>query len=92
MLRNMDTLFIENPNTSPDEDKWTPIYNASRNGHLEIIKFLVPLLLADNPTSTAIDLAKNIAYHHDQVLKYLSDLPVYSGGAGSKKSGIEMIG
>ena len=68
--------LLENPNASSDEDKWTPIYIASRSGHLEIIKFLVPL--ANNLTSTAIDQAKYIAtlYHHDQVLKYLSDLPV----------------
>ena len=54
----------------------TVICDASRIGHIEIIKFLVPL--ADNLKSAAIDEAKDIAalYDNDHVLKYLSELSV----------------
>ena len=68
--------LLENPNDPYFEDGSTPICDASRIGHLEIIKFLVPL--ADNLTSAAIDEAKDIAalYDNDHVLKYLSELSV----------------
>ena len=57
--------LLENSNASSNDDRWTPIFYASRNGDLEIIKFLVPL---SKITSTDIKEAKFIAgiFDHDQ--------------------------
>ena len=54
--------LTDSPNI-PDEDRWTPIYWAARNGHTEIVKILAPL--TDNPNApdnygnTPFSIAKN---------------------------------
>ena len=72
------TPLMKNPNApnNPNAPQITPIFWASTSGHLDILKFLVPLISSENFTSEDIKRAKRQAemYHHTLVVNFLSSL------------------
>ena len=76
--------LLSNPNACMEhylgtkfENKTTPIYYAAEYGHLQIIKFLVPLSdsLTVNAIQRAIDNVRLFGHaHKDHIVKYLNSI------------------
>ena len=55
-----------------DEVMFTPIYSASTNGHLDIVKFLVPL--SEKLSAQALETTVEDAENYPHVVKYLRSI------------------
>ena len=69
------TVLAAIPHDDDEDDViFTPIYNASENGHLEIVKFLAPL--SDNLGPELLQELEDIGMTEDHplVLKYLRSI------------------
>ena len=55
-----------------DEVMFTPIYSASTNGHLDIVKFLVPL--SEKLSAQALEITVKDAWYYPHVVKYLRSI------------------